>query len=78
MIESTIEEIFDGLGYRCEEWVGVEGSDSQLAIFKPRKKDEPKLVLCIDNAKSSWKCDFLVPVSENLLLPSFQVERKKQ
>jgi hypothetical protein len=77
MIESTVEEIFDGLGYRCEEWVGVEGSESQLAIFKPTKKSEPRLVLCIDSTKNLWKCDFLVPVSNNLLLPSFPEERKK-
>jgi hypothetical protein len=78
MIESAVEEIFETLGYRCEEWVGVAGSESQLAIFKPREKDEPKLVLCIDTGKSSWKCDFLIPVSENLLLPSSAGERKKQ
>jgi hypothetical protein len=78
MIESAVEEIFDGLGYRCEEWVGIEGSESQLAIFKPIQKEEPKLVLCLDAARSTWKCDFLVPVSENLLLPSFPAERKKQ
>jgi len=77
MIESAVEEIFDGLGYRCEEWVGVEGSESQLAIFKPMEKNEPKLVLCIDSARNVWKCDFLVPVSDNLLLPSFHGERKK-
>lgn len=78
MIESAVEEIFDSLGYRCEEWVGVVGSESQLAIFKPLKRNEPKLVLCIDSLRNVWKCDFLVPVSENLLLPSFPDERKKQ
>jgi len=77
MIQSAVEEIFDALGYRCEEWVGVEGSESQLAIFKPTKNSEPKLVLCIDSAKNEWKCDFLVPVSDSLLLPSFSGERKK-
>jgi hypothetical protein len=77
MIESAVEEIFDGLGYRCEEWVGVEGSQSQLAIFKPIKKSEPKLVLCIESAKNVWKCDFLVPVSDSLLLPWSPDERKK-
>lgn len=77
MIESVAEEIFKDHGYRCDEWVGVEGSDSQLAIFSPVEKKEAKLVLCFNVARSLWKCDFLIPVSENLLLPASSGARRK-
>ncbi|HEX9442609.1 MAG TPA: hypothetical protein VGA73_00745 [Candidatus Binatia bacterium] len=77
MIESAVEEIFGDLGYRSEEWVGVEGSESQLGIFSPVDRQEPKLVLCIDSVKSAWKCDFLIPVSDRLLLPLLSGGRKK-
>src|SRR5262249_41110423 len=31
----VIEDLFREFAYRSEEWVGVEGSESQLAIFSP-------------------------------------------
>jgi hypothetical protein len=77
MIESVIEEVFGDLGYCCEEWLGIEGSHAQLGIFSPLKKEEPKLVLCIDLNGPMWKCDFLIPVSDRLLLPSFSSRSKK-
>jgi hypothetical protein len=77
MIESVAEEILQDHGYHCEEWVGVEGSDSQLAIFSPVEKTEAKLVLCFNVARSLWKCDFLIPVSESLLLPLSSSARRK-
>jgi len=77
MIESVVEEVFGDLGYRCEEWIGLEGSHAQLGIFSPVEKGEPKMVLCIDAIRSMWKCDFLIPVSEKLLLPSLSSPRKK-
>jgi hypothetical protein len=78
MIEGVAEEILKDHGYRCEEWVGVEGSDSQLAIFSPIDGNEAKLVLCFNIARGQWKCDFLIPVSENLLLPASSGARRKQ
>jgi hypothetical protein len=77
MIEGVAEEIFKDHGYRCDEWVGVEGSDSQLAIFSPVENNEAKLVLCFNIARSQWKCDFLIPMSESLLLPASSGARKK-
>jgi len=77
MIDSVVEEVFRDLGYHCEEWVGVEGSNTQLAIFSPREKEEPKMVLCFDIVKFMWKCDLLIPVADRLLLLSFSSPRKK-
>ncbi|TMA12000.1 MAG: hypothetical protein E6J89_06080 [Deltaproteobacteria bacterium] len=77
MIESVVEEVFSDLGYRCEEWIGVEGSSAQLAIFSPLDREEPKMVFCVDTVKGIWKCDFLIPVSDRLFLPSFSSPRKK-
>jgi hypothetical protein len=78
MIENVVEEILKDHGYRCEEWVGVEGSDSQLAIFSPIDRNEAKLVLCFNIGRSQWKCDFLIPVLESLLLPVATSARRKQ
>ena len=77
MIQNHVEERLNELGYRCEEWVGVEGSHAQLAIFTPLEKNGPKMVFCIDVVRTMWKCDFLIPISEKLLLPSFSSPRKK-
>ena len=77
MIESTVEEVFQNAGYRCEEWVGVKGSSAGLAIFCPLEKDEPKMVFCVDTVKGVCKSDFLIPVSDPSLVlpfPSFQTK----
>jgi hypothetical protein len=77
MIESMVKEIFNDYGYRCEEWIGLEGSDAQLAIFSPSQKGHPKMVFCSDASRAMQRCDFLIPVSERQLLPSFADPSKK-
>ena len=76
MSDSLVEELFRDFAYRCEEWVGVEGSDAQLAIFSPADEGGPKIVFCADVAKPTWKCDLLIPVSEDLLLPLSSARKK--
>jgi nucleotide-binding universal stress UspA family protein len=51
MIESMVEEIFNDLCYRCEEWIGLEGSDAQLAIFSPAQRGQPKMIFCSMRAR---------------------------
>lgn len=77
MSDTVVEELFREFGYRSEEWVGVEGSESQLAIFSPWEDTEPKIVFCADIAKPTWKCDVLIPVSDRLLLPVASSSRRK-
>jgi hypothetical protein len=62
MNEKVVEEIVDDLGYRREEWVGVEGSNAQLVIFGPTDKNSPKMVFCLDLTSPIRKCDLLIPV----------------
>jgi len=77
MTAGLVEELFRDFAYRCEEWVGVEGSDSQLAIFSPINATEPKIVFCADLARPLWKCDLLIPVSDRLFLPAPSGARRK-
>src|SRR4051812_26389990 len=58
MSDKIVDDMFRDSGYRSEEWVGVEGSESQLAIFSPWKCSEPKIVFCTNVANAIWKCDF--------------------
>jgi hypothetical protein len=77
MSDKTIEELFREFGYRSEEWVGVEGSTSQLAIFSPWGGTEPKVVFCLNTARPVWKCDVLIPVADTLMLPIASNTRRK-
>lgn len=76
VILSMVEEIFDDLGYRCEEWVAVEGCGAQLGIFRPTHKEVPKMVFCVDAGRAMRCCDFLIPVPEAELQPSLVPPRK--
>jgi hypothetical protein len=76
MTGGLIEELFRDIAYRCEEWVGVEGSESQLAIFCPENETEPKLVLCADISKPMWKFDLLIPLMEQVCVQEPAARRK--
>ena len=68
--ESVVDELFVGVGYRCEEWVGVEDSNTRLGIFGATDKSELKFVFCLDFRRDILKCDLLIPVCEVLPLRS--------
>ncbi len=55
--------IFQDLGYQCEEWIGVEGSERRLASFHFGAEREPKLVFWANSQKYNHKCDLLIPVT---------------
>ena len=57
--EPLIEDIFTGVGYRLEEWVGVDNSDTRLGIFGPKNKDGAKLVICLEARRGILKCDLI-------------------
>ncbi len=62
--EKVIEELFDELGFRVEEWVGVEGSDTRLGIFGTIDAPIVKMVFCLQSVRHKLKCDLLLPIHE--------------
>ncbi len=62
--EEGARKIFEDLGYRCEEWVGVENSGQQLASFCLGTERGPKLVFWVNNQRSIRKCDLLIPITK--------------
>jgi hypothetical protein len=68
--ERAIEELFSGLGYHCEEWVGMENSAVRLGIFGTKFKDNEKMVFCLNSVRDTLKCDLLLPAFENPPLAS--------
>jgi hypothetical protein len=55
--------MFQHLGYRCDEWVGMKESESQLGAFCFGAQDEVALVLFVQNHGTRRNCDLLVPVN---------------
>jgi hypothetical protein len=66
IMEPLIEELFAEVGYRCEEWVGVQDSQARLGIFGNKNKLELKMVFCLELSRNILKCDVLLPVFENV------------
>ncbi|HET8563470.1 MAG TPA: hypothetical protein VFM35_06315 [Candidatus Binatia bacterium] len=69
MSERLVEDLFADVGYRCEEWVGLEDSVARLGIFAAIGKPELKMVFCLELTRNLLRCDLLIPISENLLVP---------
>jgi hypothetical protein len=72
--ESLIEDLFAEVGYRCEEWVGVTGSNARLGIFGAIDTPKVKMVFCLDSTRHRLRCDLLLPVHDYCPVPSF-IER---
>lgn len=64
--EDEATKILYDLGYRCDEWMGLEDSDSQLGAFHLRKEPKPKIIAWFQNRKRSHRCEFLIPVNEEV------------
>jgi hypothetical protein len=67
--EQSVEDLFAEVGYRCEEWVGIEGSDACLGIFGTIDAPNQKMVFCRESTRHRLRCDLLVPVSDNSPAP---------
>ena len=67
--EAFIEDLFAEVGYRCEEWVGVEGSSARLGIFGAIDAPKLKMVFCLESMRQRLKCDLLLPVQDNRPVP---------
>jgi hypothetical protein len=78
IMESVVDELFAEVGYRCEEWVGVEDSNTQLGIFGATDNPELKMVFCLELSRQILKCDLLIPVCERFPLPRPITQEAKQ
>lgn len=65
IIEPSVEELFADLGYRCEEWLGVENSKARLGIFGAVESLGHKMVFCLEWSHTILKADLLLPVIED-------------
>jgi hypothetical protein len=70
VMERLIEELFAEVGYRCEEWLGVEDSAARLGIFGNKNRPELKMVFCLDSSRNILKCDLHLPIFEMIPLPA--------
>ena len=68
--ESFVEDLFGQVGYRCEEWVGVDGSAARLGIFGTIDAPGLKIVFCIESTRHRLRCDLLLPVVDKFPMPS--------
>jgi hypothetical protein len=64
--EDGAKRILRDLGYCCPEWIGVEGSESQLGAFYFGTQETPALILFIQIHGAHRNCDFLIPVIESV------------
>lgn len=75
--ERLIEDLFADVGYRSQEWVGVEDSGARLGIFAAIGKPELKMVFCLKLSRNILKCDLLLPVSEPFPVPCLIADEAK-
>jgi hypothetical protein len=62
--EPLIEDLFAEVGYRCEEWVGMNGSATRLGIFGAIDAPKLKMVFCLESARVRLRCDLLLPIHD--------------
>lgn len=70
IVERFIEELFADVGYRCDEWIGVEGSSAQLGIFGAIDAPARKLVFSLKATAARISCELFVPFEELSALPA--------
>ena len=67
--ERFVEDLFTEVGYRCEEWVGMDGSDARLGIFGTIDAPKLKMVFCLESNRHRLRCDLLLPVVDKFPVP---------
>jgi hypothetical protein len=60
-LETGAQRVLERLGCHCPEWVGVEGSESQLGAFYLGTQKTPALILYVQNRGARRNCDILIP-----------------
>jgi hypothetical protein len=74
--ERMLEDMFRGLGYRCEEWVGLDNSELRLGNFETQYNPDAKMIVCLNSVRGTLKCDLLLPVSEYATLPTLNTRNR--
>jgi hypothetical protein len=64
-LSAGAQQVLESLGYSCLEWIGVEGSESQLGAFHLETPETPALILYLQNHGARRNCDILIPVIES-------------
>ncbi len=67
--ERLVEDLFTEVGYRCEEWVGMDGSYARLGIFGTIDTPQLKMVFCVESKRQKLLCDLLIPVIDERPVP---------
>jgi hypothetical protein len=67
--ERAIEDCFAEAGYRCEEWIGMDGSDARLGIFGTIDAPNLKMIFCVESTRHRLRCDLLLPVIDASPVP---------
>lgn len=78
IVEPMIEELFDEVGYRREEWLEVERSSARLGVFRAIDTPTHKIVFCLESSRHVFKCDLLLPVIDSSAHPSFVAPPENQ
>jgi hypothetical protein len=69
ILEPIIDDLFAEVGYRREEWVGVEGTSARLCVFGALDTPTHKMVFCLETSRHVLKCDLLLPVIDGTANP---------
>jgi hypothetical protein len=75
--EYLIDALFGELGFRVEEWVGIDGSDTRLGIFGTIDAPKLKMVFCLASVGHKQKCDLLLPITEGNPPPTLVFPRQE-
>ena len=71
ILEPMIEELFAAVGYRREEWVGVEATSARLGVFGAIDAPTQRMIFCLESSRHLLRCDLLLPVIDGAGTPSY-------
>ena len=71
--EQVVDELFDELGFRVEEWIGIDKSDTRLGIFGAIDAPKLKMVFCLESVRHKQRCDLLLPIIDGSPAPNILV-----
>ena len=64
-----IQDLFAEVGYRCEEWVGMQDAGARLAIFSAINAPKAKIVFCVESMRHRLRYDLLLPLYDSQPVP---------
>ncbi len=65
ILEPMIEDLFAEVGYRREEWVGVEATSARLGVFGAIDAPTQRMIFCLESSRHFLRCDLLLPIADN-------------